>query len=103
MRRDRPDRRAPDVFICPTCGALVERGAQSCPECGADDRTGWSETAGQWDPDIPTGYAEDDFDYEEFVRREFGEKGGAAAFGVRSWLLAAIAVGLCLLLLLLVA
>ena len=26
---------------CAVCGAAVPRRAQACPECGADDRTGW--------------------------------------------------------------
>jgi hypothetical protein len=34
-------RTAPDA--CPVCGAAVPRAARSCPECGADERTGWNE------------------------------------------------------------
>ncbi len=30
-------------FICPFCGALVPLGASSCPECGSDESTGWSD------------------------------------------------------------
>lgn len=102
MRVQTPDRGEPDVFICPTCGALVEQGAQSCPECGSDDRTGWSEEARGGDPDIPTGYGDGDFDYAEFVEREFGQKRGVGSgLSVRGWLMVAAAVALCLLLLLL--
>ncbi len=62
-----------DYFVCPHCGAEVRRGARACPECGSDETTGWSEDADKWTAGIPTGYAEDDeFDYEEFARREFG-------------------------------
>ena len=32
-----------DYFICPNCGAEVAMKALACPECGADDLTGWSE------------------------------------------------------------
>jgi hypothetical protein len=36
-----PDRPAPDE--CANCGAPIPRGARACPECGADERTGWRE------------------------------------------------------------
>jgi len=28
---------------CANCGAEIPRGAKACPECGADERTGWRE------------------------------------------------------------
>lgn len=30
---------------CANCGAPIPRGAKSCPECGADERTGWRENS----------------------------------------------------------
>ncbi len=30
-------------FVCPHCGADVPGGSKSCPECGSDEHTGWSE------------------------------------------------------------
>ena len=30
---------------CANCGATIPRHARSCPECGADERTGWRETS----------------------------------------------------------
>ncbi|MDO8544144.1 MAG: zinc ribbon domain-containing protein [Opitutaceae bacterium] len=35
-------RRPPEE--CANCGAEIPRGAKACPECGADERTGWRET-----------------------------------------------------------
>ncbi len=32
-----------DYFICPNCGTEVPIKALSCPECGSDEKTGWSE------------------------------------------------------------
>jgi hypothetical protein len=53
---------------CPNCGADVPRGAPACPECGSDEQTGWSEEAGVGGLDLP----EEKFDYDEFVKGEFG-------------------------------
>jgi hypothetical protein len=30
---------------CANCGASIPRGAKACPECGADERTGWRDTS----------------------------------------------------------
>ncbi len=32
-----------DYFDCPNCGAEVQIKAKSCPDCGSDENTGWSE------------------------------------------------------------
>jgi hypothetical protein len=59
--------RTPDV--CPVCSHDVPRGALACPECGADHQSGWREDAENYDAlDLPG----DDFDYDEFVQKEFG-------------------------------
>ena len=54
--------------ICPNCGAEVPRGAKACPECGSDEKTGWSETAYADNLGLP----DEEFDYDDFVKREFG-------------------------------
>jgi hypothetical protein len=56
--------------ICPNCGAEVPRNARACPECGADEKTGWSEEAQHGHLDLP----DEDFDYNDFVEKEFGGK-----------------------------
>jgi hypothetical protein len=51
-------RSAPEV--CPACGAEVPPRALACPECGADERTGWNEEATRYDGlDLP-GESDDD-------------------------------------------
>lgn len=30
---------------CAQCGTAIPRSARACPECGADERTGWRETS----------------------------------------------------------
>lgn len=54
--------------ICPNCGADVPPGAKSCPGCGSDEKTGWSDSAYASNLGIP----EENFDYNEFVKEEFG-------------------------------
>jgi len=56
--------------ICPQCGAEVPPDARACPECGSDEETGWSEAARLQQLGIPS----EEFDYDEFVREEFGEE-----------------------------
>lgn len=58
----------PPPESCPNCGADVPRNATACPDCGSDERTGWSERAHAENLGLP----DDEFDYDEFVRDEFG-------------------------------
>ena len=52
-------------------------GSPACPNCGSDERTGWIENADLWSADLPSGYKNDDeFDYDAFVHREFGDHEG---------------------------
>ena len=56
---------------CPHCGAEVPPNAKACPECGSDETTGWSEDAERENLGLP----DENFDYDDFVKREFsGEK-----------------------------
>ena len=55
--------------VCPNCGADVPPKAKSCPECGADEKTGWSEEVHASGLGIEE---EKEFDYENFVKEEFG-------------------------------
>ncbi|MGH7952742.1 MAG: zinc-ribbon domain-containing protein [Limisphaerales bacterium] len=54
--------------ICPNCGAEISPNAKACPECGSDENTGWSETARYDNLNLPG----EQFDHEDFVKREFG-------------------------------
>ncbi len=81
--------------ICPNCGAEVPRHAKACPECGADEATGWSERAAGQRLDLP----DDEFDYDEFVKEEFGTRSKVRPRGLSWfwWLVALVAaVGLLL-------
>ena len=43
----------PPPAECANCGAAIPRNAKACPECGADERTGWRETSVYDDLDLP--------------------------------------------------
>lgn len=57
------------TFTCPNCGTDVNVRAKSCPECGADDQTVWKER------DYSHTAEDDEFDYDEFLQKEFGKPG----------------------------
>ncbi len=60
--------RAPS--ICPVCGSDVPKNSHACPECGADERTGWDSTRTSSDG---LGLPDDDFDYDAFLQKTFGK------------------------------
>lgn len=65
-------------------------GATSCPECGSDESTGWSQSAhcdglGIPDPD-------EEFDYDAFVENEFGRGENKSARPKLLWVFVAIVV-----------
>jgi uncharacterized OB-fold protein len=57
--------------VCPNCGATVPPKAKACPECGSDDQTGWADVAETGGLDLP----DEEFSYDEYVKREFGREG----------------------------
>jgi uncharacterized membrane protein YvbJ len=83
-RRKSIKSRAPE--ICPVCGENVPRDSLACPECGADHNSGWREDADTYDAvDLP----DQDFNYDEIIRKEFGSAPKPA--GVKTvWWIAAI-------------
>jgi predicted nucleic acid-binding Zn ribbon protein len=46
------ERRTPPAE-CANCGAAIPRSARACPECGADERTGWREASVYDGLDLP--------------------------------------------------
>ena len=68
---------------CPVCGATVPPKARACPECGADERTGWNDETTRYDGlDIPS----EAFDSDEAAggRRET-HASGRKTVGVFWW------------------
>jgi uncharacterized membrane protein YvbJ len=79
---------SPDV--CPNCGSEVPPNAKACPECGSDETTGWSEKASADNLGLP----DEEFDYEEFVKDEFGGTTKPRGIGWFWWVVALILVAL---------
>jgi hypothetical protein len=89
MKHKRPPK------VCPVCGEDVPPKALACPECGSCHNTGWKEDADTYDGvDLP----DDDFDYDEFAKREFGGTAKPSGGNAIWWV-----TGLVLLLILLAA
>ena len=80
--------RETDEFNCPNCGAEVPVGALACPECGSDEKTGWSENTIYDGTGIEV---PEEFDYAEWQRREAGRSPRQSA---RQWLWWVVAVAL---------
>ncbi len=56
--------------FCPNCGERIRENDSSCRNCGSCTETGWSERA--YYDSIGVDYdADEQFDYDEFLEREF--------------------------------
>jgi len=71
--------------ICPVCNEDVPPRALACPECGADHNSGWRDDANSYDG---LGAEEDEFDYEKFVRDEFGSSPKPTRISTMWWITA---------------
>jgi hypothetical protein len=62
---------------CPICGTALNPSAKACPECGADERTGWNEDATRYDGlDLPDeAFAEGDGSENTANRKDGGRLG----------------------------
>ena len=63
---------------CPVCGEWVPRVAVACDDCGSCAKTGWKENSEVYDGlDL---YDEEEFNYDEFVQKEFGSSNKKKGF-----------------------
>ncbi len=90
-----------DYCVCPHCGEDLPQHATFCRECGASDQSGWNEEDA-WDDPEPSDLDDSDFDYDEFIAREFPDQAErhAGLWSFKWSLAAAVAVLLIALLLL---
>lgn len=64
--------------VCPICGTDVPPNAQACPECGACEKSGWSDEAHYDGVGLPP----DDFDYLKSVGDDSSSRARTSA---REW------------------
>ena len=69
--------------------------ARACPECGSDEETGWSDRADAQRLGLP----DDEFNYDEFVKDEFGANDRRREVRPRGiawlwWIVAIVLIGL---------
>jgi hypothetical protein len=83
MKKD-PSSHDESPLACPYCGAWIPQKASACPYCGSDEETGWSDDTYLDGIDL-----DDDFEYAQAHRREFG---GGWAFLKQRWRVALVAV-----------
>lgn len=81
----RPDS-LPPPKECANCGAEIPRHAKACPECGADERTGWRETSVYDDLDLPESAYADEGDNS---RKRYGNRVNGIAW---YWWMAGVAL-----------
>jgi hypothetical protein len=85
MTRKKP--KAPEV--CPVCSEDIPRNSLACPKCGADHNSGWGEDADTYDAvDLP----DEDFNYDEFVKQEFGSSPKPTAIKTFWWVIAIVLI-----------
>jgi uncharacterized membrane protein YvbJ len=83
-KRTRP--RTPEV--CPVCGENVPRDALACLQCGTDHNSGWREDADTYDGvDL-----HEHFNYDEFVKQEFGFQAKPAALKTIWWIVGIVLI-----------
>ena len=86
-KNERNKMKTPEV--CPVCGADVPSAALACPECGADHNSGWRQDAETYEAlDLP----DEDFNYDEFVREEFGSSFKPAGMKTIWWITAILII-----------
>jgi len=90
------DNESDRYFICPHCGSDVDKKAIFCRECGASEDSGWNTDDSLGSSDSYDGYGDEDFDYDEFLRREFPTQAPQnTAQGWRHWTAVAIILITC--------
>lgn len=84
----------PSDFTCPACGEDVHPNSNSCPNCGTKPEGGWASGGEIIDGNLDLDLPDEDFDYEEFIAREFdaGGRPRESTLLPKIWLITALAL-----------
>jgi hypothetical protein len=63
-----------DTYLCPGCGGEVPIGPRGCPKCSKPPKLKKRRSPKQGPAPDKRSSRSDDFDYQDFVAREFGNK-----------------------------
>src|SRR5438132_5958562 len=73
--------------VSPVVVEAVPPGSLACPECGEDYNSGWRKDADAYDAvDLP----DQDFNYDDFIRNEFGQTPKPAGIKMVWWIAAIV-------------
>ncbi len=78
-----------DDMPCPHCGEPLAADATFCRHCGASEELGWGLSAGEFHGESAM---EEEFDYDEFLEREFPAEAARKPIGFKKALYAAIVI-----------
>ncbi len=79
-----------DFYLCPKCGREVRVGSNRCLHC--EPKRSWEQDDGCDGLDLAD--SDEDWDYDDFIRREFSEGGRPAGEGHLCWPWIAVGLGL---------
>ena len=74
---------------CPNCSEEVPARAKVCHHCGATAEAGWNEPSGTEGLDLPD---DDDFNYDEYLEKEFGRPNSKSARRRGVWIAVALLI-----------
>jgi hypothetical protein len=63
-----------DTYLCPGCGGEVLIGPRGCPECSRKPKPRKQRSSEQDPAPDERSFRDEEFDYHDFIAREFGKK-----------------------------
>lgn len=83
MARSTDSSKDADWYACPFCGTEVRVGSRGCPKCTPGAGKSWQQDGHSDGVDLPDDA--EDFDYDAFLKNEFGKGSGAIKPATLKW------------------